>query len=276
MIPQITPAELARFTSFVEKASGIYLGEKKKYLVENRLGRRIEAVGLVSFGDYLEMAAGSKTETAILLNAVTTNETSFFRNAKQYEAFCKVVAPEMAGAARNAGRGRLRIWSAACSTGEEAYTVAIVLAEQRLLPPGMTVDLVATDINGEVLADARAGRYKKYALRNTPQAYVDKYFTREPGDAYRIRTDLLPPVRFEQANLLDASTIAPLGNFDIVFCCNVLIYFGNVARTAVAANIYNAMNAPGSLFLGHAESLHNVSKDFKLVNAEGMPVYRKG
>ncbi len=277
MTIKITDTEFNFLTEIIHKESGISYDLRKKYLIESRLGRRLIALKLNSFAEYIERfdkSPAGQLETEQLINRITTNETSFFRNQSQLESFIKVIIPEVIEFNKKARRKRIRIWSAASSSGDEIYTIAIMLREAAVIPPDWSVELYASDINEEVLQQAREAVYQKYSLRNTPEPVIDRYFNKEPK-GFRLRTKLLYPVYFQKANLLKLSGHALLTGFDVVFCCNVFIYFSPEAKKNVADGIYRALSSPGCLYIGHSESLHNVTKDFKLINADGIPVYKK-
>ncbi len=149
-----------------------------------------------------------------------------------------------------------------------------MLREVAIIPHDWSVELYASDINEEVLQLAREAVYSKYSLRNTPEPMISRYFKEGPN-GFGLKTDLLYPVKFQKVNLLKLRGHALLTGFDVVFCCNVFIYFSLEAKKNVARGIYRTLSNPGYLYIGHSESLHNVTKDFKLINADGIPVYKK-
>lgn len=273
----MTDAEFADIAGLIHEKTGIYYPERKKYLIENRLKRRLDKLSLKSFAQYakaLRTNNGPSGEMQNFINAVTTNETSFFRNPPQLRAFMETVLPEIIKSNKEKKKKTIRVWSAASSSGEEVYTLATMISESRLVPLGWKVELLATDINTEVLGYARNGVYSKYPVRNVPKEIMEKYFD-VSGEEYKIKPQLLPPIRFEIVNLMEQRRHLYLEDFDVVCCCNVLMYFSNEVKRKVVADIFGAINAPGFLFIGHAESLHNISKDFKLVNIKGTPIYKK-
>lgn len=274
MKTEVTEEEFDKLIEIIHAETGIYYTFKKKYLIENRLQRRLEELKLTSFTQYIEQLKGAN-EMQILLNSITTNETSFFRNPLQLLSFTNIILPEVIRNNRDNNRKKIRIWCSASSSGEEIYTFAMVMAESRLVPPKWEVELIASDINDEMLEYARKGIYRKHTLRNTSEEYRKKYFKATGEDEFHIKQNLLPPVRFEKINLMKQRIFPILKDFDIVLCCNVLIYFSDKAKIKVIADIYGSMNDPGFLYIGHSESLRNISKDFKLINAKGIPVYKK-
>lgn len=273
---KLTDPEFERIAQFIHESTGIHYTSKKKYLIENRLCKRVDDLRLSSYDDYLELARENPVERERLFNAITTGETSFFRNLKQMEVLNDVVIPELIAHHTGTNRQKIRIWSSASSTGEEIYSIAMLINEHHLVPDGWEVELIATDINNDVLEKAREGVYSKYTLRNTPLRYIQKYLQQVGDDQFKIRQELLPKVQFEKTNLMEIARQPKCRDFDVVFCCNVLIYFSEAAKKKVIADIHKTLADPGFFFIGHSESLHNVSKDFTLMNAKGIPIYRKG
>lgn len=261
---------------FIYQQTGIYFQDNKKYLLEGRLGKRLQVLGLGTFEEYLQLVKYGIRRTEELkffYDAITINETFFFRNEPQFEAFEKTLVPSILGG--RTGRSRLRVWSAASSSGEEAHTIAMLWLE-RLRPKYPTVDLevVGTDINSSVLETARKGVYRDYSVRNMPKMYLDKYFTAEDG-RFTVRDDVRRLVRFDNLNLYDQLRMRQMGSFDIIFCCNVLIYFDAPSKIQVVSNLYDALNRGGYLFIGYAESLHGISTAFKLENFPKTVAYKK-
>ncbi len=275
MTINITDTEFNILAEIIHNESGMSHDLKKKYFIENRLGRRLKALKLDSFRRYIEhlgKRSAGRTEMERLINQVTTNETSFFRDQSQLESFVKVVIPEIVKLNRKMGRKRIRIWSAASSTGEEIYTMAIMLREAAIIPSDWSVELYASDINEEVLQKAREAVYSKYSLRNTPEPVINRYFKKEPK-GFRLKTNLLYPVNFQKANLLKLNGHALLTGFDVVFCRNVLFYFSMEAKKKALEGIYRSLANPGYLYIGQSECLGNVTKDFSLIRANGISYY---
>jgi chemotaxis protein methyltransferase CheR len=172
-------------------------------------------------------------------------------------------------------RQKLRVWSAASSSGEEAHTIAMLYLERlRVKYPGLELEVVGTDISTNVLETARKGVYRDYSVRNMPKYFLDKYFTVEDV-RYLLRDDVKRLVRFDHMNLYDQTRMRQMTNFDVIFCCNVLIYFDAQSKIQVVSNLYNALNRGGYLFIGYAESLHGISTAFKLENFPKTVAYKK-
>lgn len=265
-----------KFKEFIYKLTGIHFTEQKKYLLETRLSRRLSALGLHGFEDYFNYIAFSprkNTEIKELLNSITTNETSFFRDSPQLAVFMdvlKLVVSEAAGK----GIRVIRIWSAGCSTGEEPYTIAILIKE-KFFSPNLKFEIFASDISEKVLDSAKNGIYNSYTLRNADEKILGKYFTKNEEDKYEVKNEIKSMISFHGVNLMDDKQIKTLNFFDIVFCRNVIIYFDNNSKKIAISNIYERIKPGGYLFLGHSESLHSVSSMFKLVGIGKTPLYRK-
>ena len=279
----ITPApkmsdEMFRATrDFIYQNTGIYFQDNKKYLLEGRLGKRLQILEIDDFGTYLQLVRfGTQkiAEMKFLYDAVTINETFFFRNEPQFEAFERTLVPQLI-AARGTSRTKLRVWSAASSSGEEAYTIAMIYLERlRVKYPGLEIEIVGTDISPSVLETARSGIYREYSVRNMSKAFLDKYFDNVDG-RFHIADEAKRLARFQHLNLYDRPRMRGMGRFDIIFCANVLIYFDQQSKIQVVSDLYDNLNSGGSLFIGYAESLHGISSAFKLVNFPKTVSYQK-
>jgi chemotaxis protein methyltransferase CheR len=210
----------------------------------------------------------------LLLNEITIGETYMFRHPAQLNAMSTVILPQIMQSKTAIGLKRLRFWSAGCSTGEEPYTLAMFLLEEKQLA-GWTFDILATDLNTNSLESSRAGVYGDYALRNTPEPLRRKYF-KDAGDGkLEVNALLRSRVRFDRVNLNDDSKMVFLKGIDVIFCCNVLIYFDLVSKRRVVQHFYNNLLPGGYFFLGHAESLFQVDEAFRLVHFSGTTAYLK-
>jgi len=276
--PKMSDAVFFELRDFICGVTGIYFQDSKKYLLEGRLGKRLQILGIGDFAEYLRMlryGAARQEEMKSFYDAITINETFFFRNEPQFEAFEKTLVPAIVGSKKTNGRSRLRAWSAASSSGEEAYTLAMIYME-KLKPryPGLEFEVVGTDISPSVLETARKGIYREYSVRNTPKHYMDRYFENCDG-RHAVREDVRRLARFEQMNLFDQRAMRQMMGFDIIFCANVLIYFDTKSKIQVVSNLYDSLNKGGYLFIGYAESLHGISSAFKLLNFPKTVAYRK-
>lgn len=277
--PKLSRETFALLRDMIYARCGIYFADTKKYLLETRLARRLEEKNLKSFEDYYYLLMYDKdkaTELNKLFNSIVTNETSFFRDPMQLEAFRKGVVPKIMEEKARTGAKQLRIWSAACSTGEEPFTLAMMLLEDGLAAKGWTIDILGSDISDNVLRSAQAARYEKYALRNTPDKYMKKYFTDGgDGNTYFVDPKAKSVVRYRKINLMESFETRMIRGIDIVFCRNVLIYFDDKSKKKAVTHLYDSMNKGGYLFVGFSESLHNVTRLFRPESIERSVVYKK-
>lgn len=270
--------EFKQLRDFIYEQSGIYVADNRKYLIENRLAGRLKELNLKSFGEYyyyLRYDTNRKTELNRLFESVTTNETSFYRNPPQLKVFQDKVLPEVLEEQRKKGTKRLNIWSAGCSTGEEPYTLAIILLEvlgSEAL--SWNIKITANDLSEAVLQAARRGLYNDYTLRTTPKEIITKYFTKE-GAVQKIKPEVKRLVSFGQINLSDRLAVKRVDRSQLVFCRNVIIYFDDDMKKRVISAFYDNLLPGGFLFIGHSESLHNISRAFKPVHHPGAIVYKK-
>ena len=272
------PAYL-KIRDLIYRMSGIYQTEEKLYLLVSRCGRRMSAVGAKTPSEYLEhlTTRGNRdAELRLLLNEITIGETYMFRSPPQLEALRTLILPQVMQAKGAMGFKRLRFWSAGCSTGEEPYTLAMfLLQESEKMLAGWTFDILATDLNDDSLATAKAGIYGEYALRNTTDALRKKYFKVHDEKRLQASDVLKSHIRFDRVNLSDNSKMVFLKGMDVIFCCNVLIYFDLASKRRVVQHFYSNLLPGGYLFLGHAESLFQVDDTFKLVHFPGTTGYCK-
>jgi chemotaxis protein methyltransferase CheR len=261
---------------FIHGYCGIYFDDGSKFLLERRLSRRLEQHQLKSFEEYyhyLRYDRKREEELTVLVDNLTTNETYFFREPPQLRAFSEEILPELQRTL--AGRKTLRIWSAGCSTGEEPYTIAMLLLESGGWWRDWQVEIIGSDINQRVLHTARKGVYKKSAFRATSPEMLAKYFVEEEKGNYRIIDKVRGLVTFSSVNLLDPFKTSLIANMDIIFCRNVIIYFDKEAKKTVIASFHDKLREGGYLLLGHSESLINISNAFALRTLKNDMVYQK-
>ncbi len=274
----ISDEEFTQLRDFIYEQSGIFIADNRKYLLENRLSNRLKELNLKDFGEYyyfLRFDSRRKLELNKLFEVVTTNETSFFRNPPQLRVFQENVLAAVIEAQRKKGLKRLNIWSAGCSTGEEPYTLGIILHEALKADiRSWSIKITANDLSEAVLQAARRGMYNEYALRTTPKELVAKYFTKEEN-RYKIKPEVKKLVSFGQVNLNDRMAIKRIERSQVVFCRNVLIYFDDAMKKRVISSFYDNLELGGFLLIGHSESLHNISRAFKPVHHPGAIVYQK-
>jgi len=272
------PAYL-KIRDLVYRISGIYQPEEKLYLLASRCARRMNVVKAKTPAEYLEhltLRGNREAELRSLLNEITIGETYMFRSPPQLEALRKVILPQIIEAKSMLGFKRLRIWSAGCSTGEEPYTLAMFLLEEsEKLLAGWTFDILATDLNDNSVVAAKAGVYGEYALRNTGELLRRKYFKSVDDKRLQATDRLKSLIRFDRVNLNDDSKVTFLKGMDLIFCCNVLIYFDLASKRKVIQHFYANLLPGGYLFLGHSESLYQVDDQFHLVHFPGTIGYWK-
>jgi chemotaxis protein methyltransferase CheR len=267
-----------RVRQYVYERTGIYFQDNKKYLLEGRLGKRVQFLHLKDYDEYIQLLKYGATrieETRHFYDAITINETFMFRNEPQFEAFEQKIVPNIVAVKKGSLTQKIRIWSAASSSGEEAHTLAMIYLE-KLKPrfPNLQIEVVGTDISHSVLDTARKGVYREYSVRNTPKHYLDKYFTFDE-QRYVAKEEVRRLLKFQHLNLSDTLSMKALGTFDIIYCCNVLIYFDQKSKAQVIQGLYNNLAHGGYLFIGYAESLHGISTGFKMMSFPKTVAYKK-
>jgi chemotaxis protein methyltransferase CheR len=267
----LTDSEFDRLRALVHEVTGIALADSKRELVYGRLARRLRKLKLTSFSEYCAMLeAGGGAELQELTNAMTTNLTSFFREKYHFEQLSAEALPYLAQ--YRAATRRLRLWSAGCSTGEEPYSIAMVVREAQALFPGWDVRLLATDIDSNVVETAASGVYSAERLRGINQQRLARWFKPcdEAARQYEAADELRSLITFRQLNLLHAWPVK--GPFDVVFCRNVTIYFDKETQRQLFERLAKLQEPGAWLFIGHSENLFNVTQRYKPV---GRTVYRR-
>ena len=256
----MTPADYQFLQKLLKDRSGLDLSADKQYLVESRLLPIARKLGLPGIGELTQkIRAGAEDLARQVVEAMTTNETFFFRDKIPFDHLRETILPTLLR--ERASRRSLRIWSAACSTGQEPYSIAMCLKEYGVDLTSWRVEIVATDLSQGVLEKSKAGIFSQCEVqRGLPIHSLVRHFTKE-GDNFVVKPALRERIRFRQANLLDAPP--GQGAFDIVFCRNVLIYFDPATKTEVLRNLKCALADDGVLFLGGAETVVGLSDDFK-------------
>jgi chemotaxis protein methyltransferase CheR len=263
----------------VYKVSGIYKAEEKLYLLADGCARRMKHLGVRSPREYWDRLTAQPfrdAELRELLNEVTIGETCLFRSQPQLDALRKVILPEIVAEKTKQITKRLRIWSAGCSTGEESYTLAMnMLEESECLLKGWTVEILATDLNDRSVETAKAGIYGDYALRNTSDYYKRKYFSTVDEKRLEVRPEVKKLIAFNRLNLQDDSKMLFMKSMDLIFCCNVLIYFDGASKSKVINHFFSNLNFGGYFFLGTSESLMKLNDQFHLIHFPGTIAYWK-
>jgi chemotaxis methyl-accepting protein methylase len=268
----ISSEDFDYFRSKLRKLTGIQLSDAKRELLQSRLRERIRELRLAGFEgyrSYLERFPGDDPEWQVMINLLTTNKTEWFREPGHFEYLIREFLPRW----KSTGKNRLSVWCAACSTGEEAYSLAMVLSEN--LGKEFSYEISATDIDTEVLKFANAGVYPVSKLEQIPENYRSKSFAMGTGDIAswaRVKQSLKASVKFQQHNLADAA-FPWAGRFDLIFCRNVFIYFPKEVIESAVRNFYEASAPSAQLVIGHSESLQGVRSSWKYLGAS---VYEKG
>lgn len=260
---------------FIYEKTGIYVPDNKKYFLENRLSKVIKEKNFRSYEDYLYYLrySANRNDIARLFDAVTTNETFFFREPQQFEVFSNNLISQILKENGQMGRKDIKIWSAACSTGEEPYTIAMILLEKSELV-SVRKEIYASDISESVLMSAKRAMYGGYSVRNIPPQYMAKYF-KDSGGIYVLSEQVKSLVKFMNINLIEEKEVKQLKGLDVVFCRNVLIYFDDKAKKKAVSLIYDVLRPKGYLFVGTSESLHNVTRAFRPLAINKVIVYQK-
>lgn len=264
--PPLSPAAYDFLAALVYDRSRIRLGPDKQSLVAGRLGRRIQTLGCSSFEDYCRLLASPEGSEEIgdLIDLISTNHTQFFREAAHFDILGQRVLPELARTAIAAGRD-VRVWSAAAASGEEAYSLAIALAEFARSRPGFAWTVHASDISRRMLDRCRMGIYESEKVVLPAHDLLPRYFQRGHGERegfYRVKPDLRRLVSVEHVNLFQNSYPLPRG-LDVIFCRNVMIYFDVDSRRELVERLYEQLAPGGHLFVGHSESLLGLRHRFK-------------
>ncbi len=252
-------------SNFVQKHSGIVLGSSKSYLIESRLAPIAEQFGYKDVDELaLNLSSASPQLKDAIIDAMTTNESFFFRDNIPFDAFEKIILPEIAASARKRG-SKMRIWCAAASTGQEPYSLAMILLKNKRIWAGLDVEILATDISQSALDRAKEGKYTQFEVqRGLPIQMLMEHFTQQ-GTSWFISDEIKKMVKFSKGNLLEP--FGAIGKMDVVFCRNVLIYFDTDTKAKVVRAIYNILQPNGYLVLGGAETLLGISD--LLERAEG-------
>jgi chemotaxis protein methyltransferase CheR len=265
---EFTDSDFSRLRELVHEHTGIALSEAKRELVYSRLARRLRKLKLATFGEYCSaVESGGADELQELTNAITTNLTSFFREHYHFEQLAAEALPE--ARQRRLATRRLRLWSAGCSTGEEPYSIAMVMREAMAQAGNWDLRLLATDIDSKVVATAAAGEYAAERLKGVSADRKARWFARG-AQAYTASEELKSLITFRRLNLLDPWPMK--GPFDVIFCRNVVIYFDKETQRQLFERMAALQEPGGWLFIGHSENLFNVTKSYKLV---GRTVYRR-
>jgi chemotaxis protein methyltransferase CheR len=262
-VTTLTDREFALFQRLIHRETGIFLPDAKKALVVARLGRRLHVLGLHTFADYFDVVEQDRDgEKTVMVDSICTNETRFFREPRQFEFLESDVLPswKMRGEAGLMPK-RIRVWSAACSTGEEPFSLAMLLRTHFPTNEGWTIQILASDLSTKALAIARDGVWPFQRAAEVPPPYLRAYMlrgVRGEGGKMRAQDSIRSMIEFRQINLNDEQYMVD-GPFDLIFCRNVLIYFNRETKAAVVNRLARHLTPQGLLFLGHSETLHGAA-----------------
>ncbi|HEX8960478.1 MAG TPA: protein-glutamate O-methyltransferase CheR [Geobacteraceae bacterium] len=273
---QMSDEEFRLIRDVIYSHCGLFFDSDTKYLLEKRLARRLPLHQLQGFKEYhhfLKYDRKKEQELSDLMDILTTNETYFFREAFQLKALTEEILPELQALKEARGEKMLRIWSAGCSTGEEPYTIAMLILEMGCFRD-WRVEIVGTDISQRVLQQSRKAVYGKSSFRTTEERYLNRFFQEQEG-GFRVNDEVRELVTISHLNLFDQNRLALLGKMDVIFCRNVIIYFDHVAKKRVVETFYRMLREGGYLLLGHSESLMNISTAFGLKHLKNDMVYQK-
>ncbi|MDR2792968.1 MAG: protein-glutamate O-methyltransferase CheR [Treponema sp.] len=261
-------ADFEQYRTLIYNESGIHFTPTNRSILESRLKDRLRERG-IDVRTYYNTISRDKEEMKSFLDSITTNLTRFFRNQAHFDVLEHYVVPELIKLKKSLGNTTIKIWSAGCSTGEEPYTLAMLM--NQILPAPWKFEIIASDISLKCLMTAKEGFYTESRIVGVPDSYLHKYFDKVSG-GYKIRHELMSKVRFDYHNLKNDSG---LHNLDIVFCRNVIIYFDEAAQTAVMKRFWDAMASKSFLFIGHSESLFGMDTKFEFVKTKWSTFYKK-
>jgi chemotaxis protein methyltransferase CheR len=273
---ELTAEQFSKLSKLIYRKMGLQFDEKKIYFLNKRVERRITHLHLKDADEYLFQLGycdSSGDEMQALANLVTTNETYMFREFEQLAGFADVCLPELIASRQQSKEKRIRIWCAGCSSGEEAYTLAIIVREVFPDSNNWDIKITATDIDENMLKLARNATYGERSVKGVPDAYRKHLLPTVTG--YRVDPDAASLVSVQKLNLNDRQQMKAMRGYDFVFCRNVLIYFDDASRRNVVNGFYDALNPKGYIFLGHSESVGRITSAFRLKKAEGHLLYQK-
>ena len=262
----------------IYKKLGIYFEDAKVFFIQKRIEKRMAILGIDRFDDYAFQLCFTDTdsiEMQRLANLVTTNETYMFREFEQLQAFADICLPEILKEKERKNDRTLKIWSAGCSSGEEPYTLAIILREVMHDAARWDIRITGTDIDEHVIDMARKGAYEERSLREVPTEYMDRHLKETSVGSFQIHGDTSRLVDIQHLNLHDKVAMRKMRSYDFVFCRNVLIYFDDISRRTAVDHFYNALNPGGYIFLGHSESIGRITSAFTLLRKGKHLVYQK-
>ncbi|MDY2844379.1 MAG: protein-glutamate O-methyltransferase CheR [Treponema sp.] len=269
MADLLTDAEFDMFRKVIYDESGITFSATNRSILDSRLKEKLREKQLDSVEEYYRLIRSNKEEMKTMLDSVTTNLTRFFRNQPHFDALVNYVIPHILECKKKTGDTTVRIWSAGCSTGEEPYTIAMILAD--ILPPPYKFQITASDISLKSLMVGQQGFYPDARVAGIPEKYLQRFFTKV-DKGYQVKRELMNTIKFDYHNLRNDSGAR---NLDVVFCRNVLIYFDEAAQKATIDRFWDSMGPHSYLFIGHSESLFGMDTKFEFLKTQWACLYQK-
>ena len=269
MADLLTDFQFNEFRKIIYDSSGITFSETNRSILDSRMKERLRLKGMTDVQEYYKLITSDQNEFKTFLDSITTNLTRFFRNQPHFDALINYVIPHVIELKKTTGDRKIRIWSAGCSTGEEPYTIAMLLKDK--LPAPYTFEITASDISLKSLMVGQQGFYPESRITGIPQNYLAAYFTKTES-GYQAKPDLMKTIKFDYHNLrFDMGA----RNFDVVFCRNVLIYFDEAAQKATIDRFWTSMAKHSYLFIGHSESLFGMDTKFEFLKTDWACLYQK-
>jgi len=266
----LSDQQFGKFSTLIYEQCGIHFTSTNRPILESRLRERLRVSKLEDVGQYFDLILKSPEEMKTFLDSITTNLTRFFRNQPHFDALEHHVIPDLVAHKRAKGQEKkIRVWSAGCSTGEEPYTISMILKDK--LPSDFTYEITASDLSLKSLMTANQGFYPEARIVGIPDPYLTRFLSKV-GDGYQIKEDIKNKIKFDYHNLKFDSG---LRNLDVVFCRNVLIYFDEAAQKNVIDRFWNSMNDHSYLYIGHSESLFGMQTQFKFLKTDWAVFYSK-
>ncbi|WEK06850.1 MAG: protein-glutamate O-methyltransferase CheR [Candidatus Devosia phytovorans] len=269
----LSSVDFARLCDLLYTHTGMQFDEAKRYYLDRRVADRMVQTGTETFAEYLSQLRTRPEEIQHLINSVTVNETYFYREEHQLACLSKSILPEVALTKKPGDR--IRIWSMPCSSGEEPYSIAIWLLENWHLVDAYNVEIVGSDIDTDVIEQARGARYAPRALARLPEAIVNGYFSATEDGQRQLIADLRESVSFSRVNMMDEASVSAMGTFDVIFCRNLLIYFDDAARERGIQSLFDILRPGGFICLGHSETMSRISDRFLTRRFEDAIVYQR-
>lgn len=265
----LNDADFDRFRKVIYKECGITFSGTNRPILDSRIKEILREKKIATVDEYYNLILSDHEEMKRMLDSITTNLTRFFRNQPHFDAFINYVIPHVLEEKKKTGDRTVRVWSAGCSTGEEPYTIAMIL--KKILPPGYSFSVTASDISLKSLMVGQSGFYADNKIDGVPADYLSAFFTKVNG-GYQISKEIMEHVKFDYHNLQHESGMK---NLDVVFCRNVMIYFDEAAQLVVLNNFWNAMAQHSYLFIGHSESLFGMKTKFEFLKTDWACLYQK-